>query len=1078
MVTNSPSTATQRTIRFSRTVSLRRIIALGSSLTVGLGVFILIGFFLQQAGTQTPRAYLLALLLFLPIILTYAERAAVTPGTGGLFALARAGSLDWRTYATGWLLLGGHLALIALLGWGAALYLNIILERLLNVSVELRWLAPGMVILVALNDLIGTQGTWRLRTLIVYGTLLTLLGITVWTWFQPVEVGAPFLEIAARSDGLSQVLALMAASLWGIHVVLDSRDEMRRPERMMLPALLVPLVLSGSMGALVAAARLRLVGLSPSGVTPIETLAVQVGISSDALLEVIIVTMGLMITVIALDRAMVTMLRLVGSMVRDGFLPEQMLTISPGFGTPLIALRLLALVSALAAAFVPSLLLVSLVALAFLWTSLLLNLPYVLRLIPARLPEQRWLKLPFFPLFPALTSVLCLGFSVVLPVTAILVALGWVLVGLFYYVGYARQGELATRRRESVVSDMGVVPPKKVYTVLVGIANPETAPALIRSGAMLAQSRGGRVLVLEVFIFPDQVPQHIQRQLAQSQLQDLQYLVDQADVGAVPVEVLVRLAQSPVDGILGTSQEERVDLILLGWEGEHTGGPFDLGPLLDPVVRTATCDVVVLRGCLPEQIERILVPTADSQNSMAAIKLAQRMVDGQPGRIVALNLVQEAYLPDSIEQARQRLQAMISRQDGAKPVELRVLPAEDVREHILETAPDFDLVILGASRGGVLDQAIFGGLPVEVARSSPRPVLLVKHYEGARRFWERRAWEILSAPFPKLTIFERTEISQQMRQSANPSIDFFILISLSATIATMGLHQGSPAVIIGAMLVAPLMSPILAMGMSIVHGDLRMLRLAARSTFSGIALAVGLSMLVTAVTPTPIDTTEILARTQPTLLDLIVALASGAAGGYAGARREVAAALPGVAIAAALVPPLGVVGYGIAINDLEIAGGSLLLFTTNLIAIVVAASVVYLLLGFRPARARLRGQVRLKFMISILALLLISIPLAVLSVNTIDRITRQTQVESFLSREIAAAPVQITDVIVQEQEDGLVVYATIYALEEFSAEQIAAIQAGLNSEFAQPITLRATVLRAVMLPELEDRPQPTTMPGR
>jgi uncharacterized hydrophobic protein (TIGR00271 family) len=1083
MVTNSPSTATQRTIRFSRTVSLWRAVALGSSLTVGLGVFILIGLFLQQAGPQTPRAYLLALLLFLPIILTYAERAAVTPGTGGLFALARAGSLNWRTYATGWLLLGGHLALIALLGWGAALYLNISLERLLNVSVALRWLAPGMVILVALNDLLGTQGTWRLRTPIVYGSLLALLSLAAWAWFQPTSANAPLPEATTASGDL-QVLALMAASLWGIHVLLDSRDEMRRPERVMLPALLVPLLLSGGLGALAAAARLRMVmsGLSPGDVTPLETLAVNMSIFGNPLMEVTIVTMGLMISVIALDRTMVTMLRLVGTMVRDGFLPEQMLTISPGFGTPLIALRLLALVSALAAAFAPSLLLVSLVALAFLWTSLLLNLPYVLQLIPARLPEQRRLKLPFFPLFPALTSVICLVLSAVLPVTAILVALGWGLVGLFYYVGYARKGELATRRRESVVGDMGVVPPKKVYTVLVGIANPETAPALIRSGAMLARSRGGRVLVLEVFIFPDQVPQHIQRQLAQSQIQDLQHLVEQTDVGEVPVEVLVRLAQSPVDGILGTSQEERVDLILLGWEGEHTGGPFDLGPLLDPVVRTATCDVVVLHGCLPERIERVLVPTADSQNSMAAIKLAQRMIDGQPGQIVALNLVQEAYLPDSVEQARQRLQAMISRHDGISPVELQVFPAEDVRESILEAAPDFDLVILGASRGGVLDQAIFGGLPVEVARSSPRPVLLVKHYEGARRFWERRAWEILSAPFPKLTIFERTEISQQMRQSANPSIDFFILIGLSATIATMGLHQGSPAVIIGAMLVAPLMSPILAMAMSIVHGDLRLLRLTVRSTFSGIALAIGLSMLVTAVTPTPIDTTEILARTQPTLLDLIVALASGAAGGYAAARKEVAAALPGVAIAAALVPPLGVIGYGTAIGDLEIAGGSLLLFTTNLIAIVVAASVVYLLLGFRPARARLRGQVRLKFMVSILALVLISIPLAVLSVNTLDRITRQTQIESFLSREVATAPVQITDVIVQEQEDGqedgLVVYATIYALEEFSTEQIADIQARLNSEFAQPIMLRATVLRAVMLPELEDRAPPTPEPGR
>lgn len=147
----------QWTIRVSRIVSLTRAIALGSSITIGLGIFILIGFFLQEEGAQVPRAYLTAAVLFVPIALIYAERSTITPGPGGPFALARAGGLNWRTFIIGWLLLGGHLVLIALLGWGCALYLGIGLEHLLDIRLNVRWLAPIIIVIVALNDLIGTQ---------------------------------------------------------------------------------------------------------------------------------------------------------------------------------------------------------------------------------------------------------------------------------------------------------------------------------------------------------------------------------------------------------------------------------------------------------------------------------------------------------------------------------------------------------------------------------------------------------------------------------------------------------------------------------------------------------------------------------------------------------------------------------------------------------------------------------------------------------------------------------------------------------------------------------------------------------
>jgi uncharacterized membrane protein len=145
----------------------------------------------------------------------------------------------------------------------------------------------------------------------------------------------------------------------------------------------------------------------------------------------------------------------------------------------------------------------------------------------------------------------------------------------------------------------------------------------------------------------------------------------------------------------------------------------------------------------------------------------------------------------------------------------------------------------------------------------------------------------------------------------------------------------------------------------------------------GVALAVGLAVLIGAISPLVTLTPQIQARTHPNLFDLAVALASGAAGAYAIARKDVATALPGVAIAAALVPPISVTGIGLATGNIDVAGGGALLFITNLIAITLAGSIVLLLLGFRPPRPG-EGETRLQvgLVTAIALVVIISIPLA------------------------------------------------------------------------------------------------------
>ena len=209
---------------------------------------------------------------------------------------------------------------------------------------------------------------------------------------------------------------------------------------------------------------------------------------------------------------------------------------------------------------------------------------------------------------------------------------------------------------------------------------------------------------------------------------------------------------------------------------------------------------------------------------------------------------------------------------------------------------------------------------------------------------------------------------------------FAVLLVLSVVIATLGILTDSTAVVIGAMLVAPLMTPIMGTANGLVSG--RPGRAAASATMvaagalAAIVLAAALSRFLP-VFGEIAENSQITARVSPTLLDLLIALAAGAAGAFALSREDVADSLPGVAVAVALVPPLAVVGVCFEVGRMGDAVGALLLFLTNLVAIILAGGFVFLLMGIAPLRRVREHRRRLvTYAVTVLAgVLILSIPL-------------------------------------------------------------------------------------------------------
>jgi uncharacterized hydrophobic protein (TIGR00271 family) len=210
---------------------------------------------------------------------------------------------------------------------------------------------------------------------------------------------------------------------------------------------------------------------------------------------------------------------------------------------------------------------------------------------------------------------------------------------------------------------------------------------------------------------------------------------------------------------------------------------------------------------------------------------------------------------------------------------------------------------------------------------------------------------------------------------------FWVLLTLAVVIATMGLLGDSTATVIGAMIVAPLMTPIMATAAALVIGRPDRAAASALLVLAGVAATIGLGWAAGALYPGVIDfetNSQLAGRIAPRTIDLIAALASGAAGAFCMSREDVADSLPGVAIAISLVPPLCVVGLALSVGEWGAAGGALLLFVTNALAILLAGGGVLAALGLARATAgQLHGSARRHAFLAIaVGVALVTVPLA------------------------------------------------------------------------------------------------------
>ncbi|MBD2000279.1 DUF389 domain-containing protein [Leptolyngbya sp. FACHB-541] len=299
------------------------------------------------------------------------------------------------------------------------------------------------------------------------------------------------------------------------------------------------------------------------------------------------------------------------------------------------------------------------------------------------------------------------------------------------------------------------------------------------------------------------------------------------------------------------------------------------------------------------------------------------------------------------------------------------------------------------------------------------------------------------------SLIKLQQLQAELLAESTPDPSYLILIVSSCAIATFGLLANSTAVIIGAMIIAPLMLPIRGLAFGALTGNVMLFRRGLVAVAVGTALAVALAGILGKLVGIANFGGEVLARSEPTLLDLGIAVTAGGISGYAKVQPKISGSLAGTAISVALMPPICVIGLGLSQANWNLSQGAMLLYLTNLLGISLSCMVTFLLAGyasFHHARKALAG------ILTFTAILLIPLGFS------FAQMVRQAQLEAslrqaLLNRTLTFQRLDLVSSTTNWLTNPPEVRLNVRARERITPKQVALLEEFVQREMGQPFTL-------------------------
>jgi uncharacterized hydrophobic protein (TIGR00271 family) len=489
---------------------------------------------------------------------------------------------------------------------------------------------------------------------------------------------------------------------------------------------------------------------------------------------------------------------------------------------------------------------------------------------------------------------------------------------------------------------------------MVVITQAESATALVRWAARLAKMREESLTVLCCLLGEPILPLEPVGAKYPEGAEELLKVVSEAvgEIQDMEVPLFVMRNPAPARAIIKVIQEKEIELLCIGMDFTLPKDAM-INRLGRRLLRFAPCKMFVLDPGDQDGLsyQRILLPMGLHLRAFA-LRTAASLAEDLDCTVTPLE-VGSYFGTDSREVAHRSLLSKLKDAgiEASKWIKPMVTLTGETWKSVVDKSRYCDLMLTGTT--AIRDVRKFRAEErKQIGPEGPRVAIgLVRRWTLEHKpSWIGMMTNHMFSWLPTLDATDRIDLFDRLQVGARWNIDFMMMMCLSTAIASLGLIQNSTAVVIGAMVVAPLMTPLIGAGLGLVQGNTIFFRDSIKAMGFGIGAALLISLVLGFIVPMEQLTPELLARGGPTIIDLGVAFLSGAAAAYAVARPSLLGALAGVAIAAALVPPLATVGISFAEGVWEVTEGAAILLATNLVAIILGAAFIYRRLGIQGSR--------------------------------------------------------------------------------------------------------------------------------
>ncbi len=745
------ATQDQRTgeVQLSRDMTMFQVLMIGIGAMIGAGIFVLTGTAAGQAGPGVLLAFALNGCIAFLTAFVYAEMGSMMPAAGGGYVWTQHGVGGLPAFVTGWISWFGHSVACSLYAIGFGHYLGAALGaetgRVLGLQSEVfaKMAAAGAILLFGYVNFRGSSETGKVGVFITVGKL-AVLGLFIvsglWALRGQPDWSAGFTPFLPEGfGGVFAAMGVIYIAFQGYEIVAQCGEEVVNPERNIPRAILWSVGIVLAVYLLIAFVSIGAVA-GPDGMPSwaylgqlkelgIVEAARQFMFGGPAIGGFLLLFGGLVSTISALNATIYSSSRVSFAMGRDANLPHAFAEVHSTRRTPHRAIQVsLAIIVSMAVLF-PLEDVASAADIMFLLLFLMVNATALV--LRKRRPDlKRPFRAPWFPVLPILAILLQFALAAHLFTvsrTAWYVSAVWLAAGavLFFSFSRSRQKGLSL----TPVAARRAIVDHREYEVLAPTAHPERMPKLVGVANAIAAFHQGQVALLNVIRVPEQAPLSTGEQQvpdAEAFLREAAALCERDHVASHSV---IRIAHHPHQAILDTIEEERPNLLVLGWRGWTPDSRRTLGATLDPVVRKAPCDVAVLRASVPtESLARVVVAVTGSPQADLTVACGKAIARSLGIELRLVRLSDASVDPESAPLEADALSVRFQHR-------IILRRCETVLGGILEEVRPDDLLVLGASWDSLVVQRLHGSFHQTVANSVPCSILLVRKYPGHMRTW-------------------------------------------------------------------------------------------------------------------------------------------------------------------------------------------------------------------------------------------------------------------------------------------------------------------------------------------------------